>query len=144
MTCLDERRLLEVHFGDPADDDRAHVAACSDCTARLQALRRDLGRVDAVLRTTPPRMRARRVGWRWAPIAVAAVLALAVAMPRQRAIVGDDTLVLADELTTTMTDDAWLDDDGERPTTARSTCTWGDPLLEVGCDEPDVMRVAWR
>jgi hypothetical protein len=146
MTCLDERRLLEVHFGDAAVADRTHVATCSDCAARLQALRRDLGRVDAVLRATPPPTRARPVAWRWAPVAVAAILALAVAVHRHHVVTpDDDTLALADELTTTMTTEDWLDDgDADRPATVRSTCTWGDPLLEVGCDEPAVMRIAWR
>jgi hypothetical protein len=147
MSCLDERRLLEVQFGDAPHADRSHVATCSDCAARLQDLRRDLGRVDAVLRATAPRLRPRRVAWRWAPVAVAAMLALAVAVHRQRVIpaaADDDTLALADELTTTMTADDWLDDDVERAATTRSTCAWGDPLLEVGCDEPGVMRIAWR
>jgi hypothetical protein len=148
MTCLDERRLIEMHFGDASADDHTHVAACSDCAARLQALRRDLGRIDAVLRATPPPMRARPIAWRWAPVAVAAMLALAVAIHRQGVLTvasEDDTLALADELATTMTADAWLDDDdADRPAPVRSTCTWGDPLLEVGCDEPTVMRIAWR
>jgi hypothetical protein len=148
MTCLDERRLLELHFGDASAADHTHVATCSDCAARLQAMRRDLGRVDAVLRATPPRMRPRPVAWRWAPVAVAAMLALAVAVHRQRTVTvvpEDDTVALADELATTMVAETWFDDDdADRTETGRSTCTWGDPLLEVGCDEPAVMRIAWR
>jgi hypothetical protein len=44
-----------------------------------------------------------------------------------------------------MAAETWFDDDdADRTETGRSTCTWGDPLLEVGCDEPAVMRIAWR
>jgi hypothetical protein len=78
------------------------------------------------------------------------VLALVLGV-RQRggapAAGADDTLSLADELSEAMasTVDFDLDDDTSTgATTTSSTCTWGDPLLGVGCDEPAVMRIAWR
>ena len=60
------------------------------------------------------------------------------------AVQGDDTVTLADELVDAMTADVAFDDGENDPTTTRSTCTWGDPLLGVGCDEPAVTQIAWR
>ena len=81
--------------------------------------------------------------WRWAPVTVAALLAIAVVLQRPQSGTenGDDTLALADELVQTITDDPSSDEDAASET---STCTWGDPLLGVGCDEPAVMQIAWR
>ena len=154
MNCLDDRRLLDVHLGEPAPEELRHLATCAVCTGRLRALRADLARIDTVLReTTPPPLRAARhaIAWRWAPLAAAALLAL-VLVTRQwggapTAGAADDTLALADELSDTMTSavDFDLSDDGASSASATSsTCTWGDPLLGVGCDEPAVMRIAWR
>ena len=42
MSCLSERRLLELHTGDGTDADRRHAGECSDCGTRLRALARDL------------------------------------------------------------------------------------------------------
>jgi hypothetical protein len=144
MNCLGEERLLELHMGDGTDEDRRHAAGCVDCGTRLRTLRRDLGRIDTVLAETPPR-RVTSHGrlWRLAPLAVGAVLALAVMLPRvQQVPVGsadDDTLALADEVADALALDAQpTDSPGE------STCVWGDPLLGVGCDEPDAMQIAWR
>lgn len=150
MTCLDDRRLLEVHHGDADPAERAHLAGCTTCAGRLRALRTDLLRIETVLReTVPPRRRLRReAAWRWVPVAVAAALALAVGLQRYAgtyvAPAPDDTLSLAMELSDAMASYDYLDDDTAATTTARSTCTWGDPLLGVGCDEPAVMRIAWR
>jgi hypothetical protein len=149
MTCLTERRLLEVHGGEGTAAERDHVASCAACVGRATSLARDLARIGTVLRSTPPSRRARRrsSAWRWVPVAAAAVLALAVVMRQPQPVTerGDDTLALADELVQTMTDDGSFDDDGaSESTTGTSTCTWGDPLLGVGCDEPAVMQIAWR
>jgi len=145
MICLSERRLLELHMGDGSEADRRHAAACTECRTRLRALARDLGRIDTVLGEAPPRRlpSSRRV-WRLAPLAVGAVLALAVMLARvpqtQVASSGDDdTLALADEVADALT----LDDEPADAST-ESTCVWGDPLLGVGCDEPDAMQIAWR
>ena len=149
MTCLDERRLLDVHFGDAPAATTDHVAACPSCAARVRLIRHDLARIDAVLRTAPPRPAARL--WlvrRWAPLALAAAMLLAVVVHRMPARTpvdaGDDTLALADEITSAMTDDVAFDDASTDPTGEPSTCTWGDPFLGVGCEEPAVMRIAWR
>ena len=144
MTCLSEQRLLELHMGDGTDADRRHAADCVECRMRLHALARDLARIDTVLGEAPPRRAASpsRV-WRVAPLAVGAVLALAVMVARvQQAPVAasdDDTLALADEVA-----DALALDDEPADSSTESTCVWGDPLLGVGCDEPGAMQIAWR
>ena len=146
MSCLDERRLLSLHFGDGSDADRRHAAECPTCGARLGALKRDLGRIDAVLgMTTPPRRRAPAAPVRrLVPLAAIAVLLRALAVHRfTRAPLesADETLALADELAD---DIAMSLDDDSTASAPRSTCPWGDPLLGVGCDEPAVMQIAWR
>lgn len=143
MTCLSERRLLELHMGDGTDADRRHAAGCAACGTRLRALARDLGRIDTVLAEVPPRpVASRGYVWRIAPLAAGAALALAVMLARvtttRVASSDDDTLALADEVANVLT----LDESGE--TSTQSTCVWGDPLLGVGCDEPGAMQVAWR
>jgi hypothetical protein len=153
MNCLDDRRLFDVHAGEPAPAERQHLATCAVCAGRLRALRTDLARIATVLReTTPPSLRAPRhaMAWRWAPLAAAAVLALVLGVRQWGGapVAGaDDTLALADEFSEAMasTVDFDLDDDTSTgATTTSSTCMWGDPLLGVGCDEPAVMRIAWR
>ena len=150
MTCLDDRRLVDVHFGDGTPAEREHLHACAGCNARATALARDLGRVDAVLRTSrPPRRAARIVSvWRLAPLAVAAALVLAVAVYRQTgtSVVApdDDTLALADELADTLAADVDFGDGTTARIATASTCAWGDPFLGVGCEEPAVMQIAWR
>jgi len=153
MTCLDDRRLLDLHLGDGSDAERRHVSGCEACAARKATLARDLARIDAVLgATTPPRRAPARIpAWSWAPVALAAALVLAVALGRhgaQPVASSDDdgTLALADELASAVATTVSFDDGGASPSaaTARSTCTWGDPLLGVGCDEPAVMQIAWR
>jgi hypothetical protein len=145
MNCLSERRLLELHTGDGSDSDRRHATECADCGTRLRALARDVGRIDAVLHETPPRRAAApRLAWRIVPLALATLLALTVMRTRvEQAPVAsstDDTLALADEVADVFADDVAS---AEEPATG-STCTWGDPLLGVGCDEPGAMQIAWR
>jgi hypothetical protein len=146
MTCLDDRRLTDLHFGGGTPDEREHAHGCVFCTARARALAVDLARIDTVLRATaPPRLVARPApAWRWAPVVVAAVLALAVAVQRGRVAPvddPDDVATLADELTDSLTADVAFDDGGSG---ASSTCTWGDPLLGVGCEQSAVLQIAWR
>lgn len=150
MKCLDDRRLLDLHYETFTGDPAAHVAACPSCAARLRALRQELTRIDLVLRTPAPRVATRiQLVRRWAPLALAAAAMLAIVLhgvPRlsRTEVTGDDdTVALADELASAMTGDVSFDDGAaDRP--GRSTCTWGDPLLGVGCEEPAVMRIAWR
>jgi hypothetical protein len=148
MTCLDDRRLFEVHLGDAPSRDADHVATCASCAGRLRALRRDLARIDTVLRTPAPRPVVRiATVRRWVPVALAAAVVLAVVvsrLPGPSPADDDDTLALADELANAMTTDVSFDDAAVDPTIVPSTCTWGDPLLGVGCEEPAVMRIAWR
>jgi hypothetical protein len=155
MSCLDDYRLFAAHTGDAAPEERAHLTSCAVCAGRLRTLRADLVRIDTVLReTTPPPLHRPRgaVTWRWAPLAVAAVLALALGVQRWGATpdveAADDTLALAQELSAAIApSDYDLDDEDDASTVAaaaESTCTWGDPLLGVGCEEPAVMRIAWR
>ena len=145
MNCLSERRLVDLHTGDGTEADRRHISECADCGTRLRALARDLGRIDTILHETPPRQAAApRLAWRVVPLALAAVLALIVMRNRVEQVPvvsnSDDTLALADEVADAFADDVASDDE---PATG-STCTWGDPLLGVGCDEPGAMQIAWR
>ena len=143
MTCLSEQRLLELHVGDGTDADRRHAAGCAECQTRLRALARDLGRIGTVLGEAPPRrIPSRGRAWRIAPLAVGAVLALAVVLARvqqtQVASGDDDTFALADEVSNALTFDE------PAISSTESTCVWGDPLLGVGCDEPGATQIAWR
>lgn len=155
MTCLDDRQLMDVCYGDGSAAERAHASGCDGCRARVTALMRDLGRLDTVLRSTaPPRPVSRHsAAWRWVPVAIAAVLVLAVALERpmttsmQTGATNDDTdvLALADDFSDAFATDVSVYDDGA--STARtqpSTCTWGDPLLGVGCEQSAMQQIAWR
>ena len=147
MSCLTDERLLDVHLGDATPDDRHHLAGCPGCAERLAALARDASRMSAVLRGVPPTRRRRATrAWMWAPAVAAAVLALAIGLsPNPASLHEVDPLVLAEELASLFEVETHLDDDAtDATTTAASTCPWGDPLLEVGCDEPTVMQIAWR
>jgi len=159
MTCLDDRQLVDVYYGDGSAAERAHASGCRSCRARVSALTRDLRLVDTVLRSTAPPRSSRRYAkawqtntWRWASVAVAAVLALAVALERpmptpvQSAAIEDDTdvLALADEVSDAITSDVGFYDDGTGTARTSSTCTWGDPLLGVGCEQSAMQQIAWR
>jgi hypothetical protein len=96
---------------------------------------------------------------RLVPIAAAAVLVLAVLVGRRTpapvtetpVAESADELAMLDDLSTTVAtyevaglaaDDEGDGDDG---TTARSTCTWGEPFLEMGCDDDaPATLIAWR
>jgi len=152
MRCPNERRLFEVHTGDGTAAERAHVAGCAACGERLRALGRDLARIEGVLRGPAPALaRPRRaVAWKLVPLAAAATILLAVVLGRQSVTTpdawptGTDAYALADEVAALVAGDVEAIDDGATDTTAASTCTWGDPLLGVGCEEPAVMQIAWR
>jgi hypothetical protein len=149
MNCLDEGALLRVSSGDATDAERRHATACATCTHALAMLQADLGRLGAVLGDgVPVRPTARRRGMRLVPIAAAAALVLAVVLARRTpapVAEGDELAMLDDLGTAVATYDVGglaADDDG---TTAQSTCTWGEPLLETGCDDDaPVTLIAWR
>jgi len=152
MNCLDEGALLRVCSGDATDAECRHATTCATCTHALAMLQADLGRLGAVLGDgTPVRRKAPAMGMRLVPIAAAAVLVLAIAVGRRTpAPVADiDDLTMLDDLGTAVAtyDVAGLSGDGETDDAAAttSTCTWGEPLLETGCDDDaPATLIAWR
>jgi len=149
MNCLDESALLRISSGDATDAERRHATACATCTHALATLQADLGRLGAVLGDgVPVRPAARRRGMRLVPIAAAAALALAVVLARRTPdpVAGGDELAMLDDLGTAVAtyDVGGLaaDDDGA---TTQSTCAWGEPLLQTGCDDDaPATLIAWR
>jgi hypothetical protein len=149
MNCLDEGALLRVCSGDATDAECRHATACATCTHALAMLQADLGRLGAVLGDgVPVRRTARRRGMRLVPIAAAAAScsrsrratdagsgrrrrrARDAGRPRHRP--SPRTTSAGSPPTTTAT-------------TAQSTCTWGEPLLETGCDDDaPATLIAWR
>jgi len=81
--CLGDRTLWLMFEGDARPEDRAHVASCTGCTARLHRLEQDLGRLRTVLsgplpvHTKPARLRPTRRRWMTAAATVA-ILTLTV------------------------------------------------------------------
>jgi hypothetical protein len=149
MNCLDEGALLRVSSGDATDAERRHATTCATCTHAVAMLQADLGRLGAVLGDgVPVRPAARRRGMRLVPIAAAAALVLAVVFGRltPAPVTDGDELAMLDDLGTAVStyDVGGLADDDEH-TTVQSTCTWGEPLLETGCDDDaPVTLIAWR
>ena len=85
---------------------------------------------------------------RLVPIAAAAALVLAVVVARwtPAPVADGDELAMLDDLGTALTtyDVGELAEDGDG-TTGQSTCTWGEPLLQTGCDdEAPATLIAWR
>ena len=162
MNCLDEGALLRVCSGDATDAECRHATTCATCTHALAMLQADLGRLGAVLGDgTPVGRKAPAMRMRLVPIAAAAVLVLAVAIGRRTpgpvemapvaapAAESGNELAMLDDLTTTVAtyDVAGLSGDGETDDAAAttSTCTWGEPLLEMGCDDDaPATLIAWR
>jgi hypothetical protein len=77
--CLGEQRLWRLSEGDASREERAHVASCDVCTARLRRLEQELSDLRLVLSGSPPPQVApaqqRRVRKRWAA-AVATLAAM--------------------------------------------------------------------
>jgi len=152
MNCLDEGALLRVCSGDATDAECRHATTCATCTHALAMLQADLGRLGAVLGDgTPVGRKAPAMRMRLVPIAAAAVLVLAIAVGRWTpAPVADiDDLAMLDDLGTAVGtyDVSGLSGDGETDDAAAttSTCTWGEPLLEMGCDDDaPATLIAWR
>jgi hypothetical protein len=85
---------------------------------------------------------------RLVPVAAAAALALAVVIARRTPVPGADTdeLAMLDDLGTAVaTYDVGVAADDDEGGTAQSTCTWGEPLFETGCDDDaPATLIAWR
>lgn len=75
--CLRDRTLWLMSEGDARPEDRAHVASCMACAARLRRLEQDLGRLRTVLtgplpvHAVPTRLRPARMRWMTAAATVA-------------------------------------------------------------------------
>lgn len=71
--CLSDDALTRVHADLGSIAERAHLAACTACTARSRRMRGDLDLIAAVLRDTPEpvtRSAPVRAPRRWLPAAV--------------------------------------------------------------------------
>jgi hypothetical protein len=81
--CLDDRTLWRLSEGEGNREERAHVASCVVCVARLRRLEQDLRHLQSVLAGPPPPraalVQARPVRLRWATAAatLAAMVVLA-------------------------------------------------------------------
>jgi hypothetical protein len=74
--CLGDRRLWLLSEGEGSRADRAHVASCVACGARLRRLEEDLCHLTSVLRAPPPQVaptRPRPIRLQW--MTAAAMLA---------------------------------------------------------------------
>lgn len=73
--CLRDEELWLCHEGGGRDAQRAHVAECAKCSARLRQLGEDLRVLSQVLREAPPDPAPARsrslLSWRWIPVAAA-------------------------------------------------------------------------
>jgi hypothetical protein len=81
--CLRDRTLWLLSEGEASREDRAHVASCIVCAARLHRLEQDLSQLRAALaapvlpRVTPTPLRTVGVRWVMAASAFAALLMMA-------------------------------------------------------------------
>jgi hypothetical protein len=81
--CLRERALWLLSEGEASRADRAHVASCTDCAARLHRLEQDLSQLRLALSGPQPpqaaiaRLRPVRQRWLAAAAALAALVLLA-------------------------------------------------------------------
>jgi len=93
MTCarLTDESLVDALFGDPTPGDRGHIAACPDCAARLREAETTLAGLRqaelpepspfywaALRRNVRARVETSRRVWRWAPLAAAAAVLVAI------------------------------------------------------------------
>ncbi len=86
--CLSEYTLVMSYIGADTEEERTHLAGCSDCSRRYQQLTYDWQRIDRILHVVPPpRTVARSLPlptYRWVPAAaaIAATIVLAMVGPR--------------------------------------------------------------
>jgi hypothetical protein len=80
--CLRDRTLWLVSEGEASQEDRAHVASCAICAARLRRLEQDLSHVRSALSGPPPphaapaRLRPVHVRWMASAATLAAMIVL--------------------------------------------------------------------
>jgi hypothetical protein len=81
--CLGDRTLWLLSEGEGSREDRAHVASCAICAARLRRLEQDLGRLRSALSGPQPpqaaiaRLRPVRKRWMASAAALAAIVMFA-------------------------------------------------------------------
>jgi ferric-dicitrate binding protein FerR (iron transport regulator) len=79
--CLTRQAIFDVFEGDGTAEERAHVAACAECRARLQELEAAVAAAASVIRETPLAAMARpRLAVRTIVFPLAAAIALAVGL----------------------------------------------------------------
>ncbi len=96
MSCLRDRTLLRVHYGEGRAAHLAHIEACSDCGARYRQLIRDLELIGHALERMPAAITVRHrssAPWR-RRVGVAAVLAAGVVVVGVEVRLWRDTQVL--------------------------------------------------
>ncbi len=95
-SCLRDRSLLLVHYGEGRAAHLAHLEACSDCAARYRQLVGDLELIGHALERMPTAItvpRRSRAPWpRW--VTVAAVLSAGVVVAGVEMWLWPDTLVM--------------------------------------------------
>jgi hypothetical protein len=80
--CLRDRALWRLFEGEASRQDRAHIASCALCTARLRRLTQDLSQLRSVLTGPPPpqaapaRPRPMRRRWMTAAATLAVTMVL--------------------------------------------------------------------
>ncbi len=95
-SCLRDRSLLLVHYGEGRAAHLAHLEACSECAARYRQLVRDLELIGHALERMPAAITVRRrssAPWR-RRVAVAAVLAAGVVVVGVEVRLWRDTQIL--------------------------------------------------
>jgi hypothetical protein len=79
--CVRDRALWRLSTGEGSREERAHVASCVVCTARLRRLEQDLIQLRSVLSGPPPaalaRSRPMRVRWMASAATLAAMVVVA-------------------------------------------------------------------
>jgi hypothetical protein len=160
--CPTDAALLAVHLGESPAGDARHVAGCASCTRRLALLRADLAEIEAILATTAPPARRRRlrpVALGLAPLAVVAVVALLLLAvrtptPTSAPAPGNAEVVsFLDDVSAALapTDPfAGVERDGDPAPSgvelvldARSTCTLDDPFIGTGCQDGAQLTEEW-
>lgn len=79
--CLEDKSLLMLHEGEGTDKQWFHLETCETCAERYKGMMRDLDLMRCALQQDPPPARSysfpRLLSYRWIPVAVALLLAIA-------------------------------------------------------------------